>query len=132
MQRHFLQSKIHRAVVTAADLNYVGSITLDPRLMQAAGMLPWEQVQVVDINNGARFETYVIPGREGSGDVQLNGAAARLVQPGDHVIVMSYAWLEADELQAFRPKVVFVDEDNQVTEVRELSSPLETWLPEAA
>jgi aspartate 1-decarboxylase len=132
MMRHFLQSKIHRAVVTAADLNYVGSITLDPLLMEAAGMLPWEHVQVVDIENGARFETYAIPGAAGSGDVQLNGAAARLVQPGDHVIVMSYAWLEQHELAAFRPKVVFVDEHNRVTSVRELSTPLEDWQPEAA
>lgn len=128
----FLQSKIHRAVVTAADLHYVGSITLDPALMEAAGLLPWEQVQIVDIENGARFETYVIPGTRDAGDVQLNGAAARLVQPGDHVIVMSYAWLETDELEAFHPTVVFVDDHNRVTEVRGLSSPLEAWTPEAA
>ncbi len=128
--RHFMRSKIHRVVVTSADLNYVGSITLDPLLMEAGGLLPWEHVQIVDIENGARFETYVIPGQPDSGEVQLNGAAARLVQPGDHIIVMSYAWLEADELAAFQPVVVFVDSQNHVREVKQLSSPLETWVPE--
>jgi aspartate 1-decarboxylase len=132
MQRQFLHNKLHRAVVTAADLNYVGSITLDPRLMEATGFLPWELVQVVDIDNGARFETYVIPGREESGDVQLNGAAARLVQPGDHIIVMSYTWLEPHELEDFHPRVVFVDENNRVTRVKTLSSPLELWEAEDA
>jgi aspartate 1-decarboxylase len=131
MMRHILHSKIHRAVVTAADLDYIGSITLDPVLMDAAGLLPWEQVQVVDIENGARFETYVIPGQPGSGDLQLNGAAARLVQPGDHVIVMGYVWLSEDELANFHPRVVFVDETNQIREVKLLSSPLETWTPES-
>ncbi|MFN2196095.1 MAG: aspartate 1-decarboxylase [Anaerolineales bacterium] len=132
MKRLFMQSKIHRAVVTGADLHYVGSITLDPTLMEAAGVLPWEQVQIVDIENGARFETYVIPGKRDTGEVQLNGAAARLVQPGDHVIVMSYAWLEADELESFHPTVVFVDDQNRVAEIKRLSSPLEAWTPEAA
>lgn len=127
-----MQSKIHRAVVTAADLNYVGSITLDPNLMTAAGLLPWERVQIVDIENGARFETYVIPGRLGSGDVQLNGAAARLVQTGDHVIVMSYAWLDQSEMAEFHPKVVFVDETNMVTQIKDLSSPLEEWIAEGS
>lgn len=126
-----MQSKIHRAVVTAADLNYVGSITLDSYLMEAAGLLPWERVQVVDIDNGARFETYVIPGTAGSGDVQLNGAAARLVQTGDHVIVMSYVWIDHLEMTQFRPKVVFVDENNLVAQVKELSSPLEEWTAES-
>jgi aspartate 1-decarboxylase len=130
MMRQFMRNKIHRVKVTHADLNYVGSITLDALLMDAAGLLPWEHVQVVDINNGARFETYTIPGLAGSGEVQLNGAAARLVQPGDHIIVMSYAWLDEAELADFRPVVVFVDDQNQITEVKTLSSPLETWIPE--
>jgi aspartate 1-decarboxylase len=104
MMRQFLLSKIHRAVVTAADLHYVGSITLDPVLMRAAELLPWEKVQIVDIENGARFETYVIPGQKDSGDVQLNGAAARLVQLGDHIIIMSYAWLSEEKPDRFPSK----------------------------
>jgi aspartate 1-decarboxylase len=132
MMRQFLLSKIHRAVVTAADLHYVGSITLDPVLMRAAELLPWEKVQIVDIENGARFETYVIPGQKNSGDVQLNGAAARLVQLGDHIIIMSYAWLSEEKLTDFHPKVVFVDEHNQIQEVKTLSSPLDVWTPEAS
>jgi aspartate 1-decarboxylase len=132
MMRQFLLSKIHRAVVTAADLHYVGSITLDPVLMRAAELLPWEKVQIVDIENGARFETYVIPGQKDSGDVQLNGAAARLVQLGDHIIIMSYAWLTEDSLANFHPKVVFVDDHNQIQDVKTLSSPLDVWTPEAS
>jgi aspartate 1-decarboxylase len=130
MQRQFLSAKIHRAVVTGADLNYVGSITIDPVLMEAAGILPWEWVQVVDIDNGARFETYAIPGERGSGDVQLNGAAARLVQRGDHIIIMTYVCINADELANHHPVVVFVDERNQVTRVTTLPSPIEPWVPE--
>ncbi len=121
MQRKMLVGKIHRAVVTGADVHYVGSITLDPALMEAAGILPWELVQVVDVENGARLETYVIPGARGSGAVQLNGAAARLVHPGDHVIVMNYAWMDAAEIPRHSPRAVFVDEANRVTEVRQLS-----------
>ncbi len=125
MQRKLLVGKIHRAVVTGANVNYVGSITLDPVLMEAAGILPWELVQVVDVENGARLETYVIPGEPGSGAVQLNGAAARLVQPGDHVIVMNYAWLEAEEIATHQPRAVFVDEENRITEVRHLPTALQ-------
>lgn len=130
MQRQFLSAKIHRAVVTGADLNYVGSITIDPILMEAANILPWEWVQVVDIENGARFETYAIPGRRSSGDVQLNGAAARLVQRGDHIIIMTYVRLDTDELANHHPVVVFVNEHNQVTRVKTLPTPIEPWTPE--
>jgi aspartate 1-decarboxylase len=130
MQRQFLSAKIHRAVVTGADLNYVGSITIDPVLMEAAGILPWEWVQVVDIDNGARLETYAIPGGHGTGDVQLNGAAARLVQRGDHIIIMTYVRLESEELANHHPVVVFVDERNQVTRVTTLPSPIEPGVPE--
>lgn len=105
-----VKSKIHRVRVTEANLNYVGSITIDQDLMDAAGILPGERVQIVDNNNGARFETYTIVGERGSGTICLNGAAARLVQPGDIVIIMAYAWLTEEEAQGFTPKVVFPDE----------------------
>lgn len=105
-----VKSKIHRVRVTEANLNYVGSITIDQDLMDAAGILPGERVQIVDNNNGARFETYTIVGERGSGIICLNGAAARLVQPGDIVIIMAYAWLTEEEAQGFTPKVVFPDE----------------------
>jgi aspartate 1-decarboxylase len=108
-----MKSKIHRATVVGADLNYVGSITLDPLLMELADILEHEQVHVLDIDNGARFETYAIKG--GPGDVILNGAAARLVHPGDKVIVITYAEYEAAELDAYAPKVVHVDERNRPT-----------------
>lgn len=104
-----LKSKIHRVTVTQADLNYIGSITIDEDLMDAAGIIANEKVAIVDNNNGARFETYVIRGERGSGVVCLNGAAARLVQPGDVVIIMSYAWMEYEEAKLFEPKVVFPD-----------------------
>jgi aspartate 1-decarboxylase len=110
-----LKSKIHRATVTQADLHYVGSLTVDADLMQAADLLPGEQVQVVDINNGARLETYVIEGPRGSGVIGINGAAARLVHPGDLVIIISYASLEDAEARAFVPRVVHVDAGNRVT-----------------
>jgi aspartate 1-decarboxylase len=116
MRRTLCKSKIHRATVTDANLAYEGSITLDPALMDAADLRPYEQVHVVDIDNGARFETYVIEGEKGSGDVVLNGAAARLVQPGDKIIVMSYASYDEAELEGFEPKVVFVDGENRVRE----------------
>ena len=119
MRRIMCKSKIHRATVTDANLAYEGSITLDPVLMAAADIRAYEQVHVVDINNGSRFETYVITGVEGSGDVVLNGAAARLVQPGDRVIIMSYAEYEAAELEDFEPKLVFVDDRNRIREPRE-------------
>lgn len=113
MQRTMMKSKIHRATVTDADLNYVGSITLDRELMEAAQLLEYEQVQVVDIDNGARFETYVIEGPGGSGTVCLNGAAARLVQRGDKVIVISYGSYDEAECESHRPRIVLVDESNK-------------------
>ncbi len=116
MRRSMCKSKIHRATVTDANLAYEGSITLDPVLMTAADVLEYEKVHVVDIDNGARFETYVIRGDEGSGDVVLNGAAARLVQPGDKVIIMSYADYDEAELEDFRPRIVFVDGANRIRE----------------
>jgi aspartate 1-decarboxylase len=113
MQRIMMKSKIHRATITGADLNYIGSITLDTRLMELADIRENEQVHVLDIDNGARFETYVIPG--GAGDVVLNGAAARLVHPGDKVIVITYAQYDDAELADHKPRVVHVDEHNQPT-----------------
>jgi aspartate 1-decarboxylase len=110
-RRRMLKSKIHRAMVTAAELHYAGSITLDRVLMVQADVLEWEQVTVLDIDNGARFETYAIAG--GPGEVCVNGAAARLVQPGDRVIVLTYADYEEAELDAFAPRVVHVDDANQ-------------------
>jgi aspartate 1-decarboxylase len=113
MRRRMMKSKIHRATVTDANLNYVGSITLDPWLMEQADILEHEQVCVVDIDNGARFETYAILGTPGSGAVCLNGAAARLVHPGDKVIIITYAEYEDAELDGFQPRVVHVDERNR-------------------
>ncbi|QWU14601.1 L-aspartate 1-decarboxylase [Paenibacillus sophorae] len=113
MYRHMMKSKIHRATVTEANLNYVGSITIDEDLMEAADLLENEKVQIVDNNNGSRLETYVIPGPRGSGVICLNGAAARLVQPGDTVIIISYAMLSREELEEHKPTVVFVDENNR-------------------
>jgi aspartate 1-decarboxylase len=115
MRRTLCKSKIHRATITAADLSYEGSLTLDGALMEAADMLPYERVQVVNVNNGARLETYLIPGTPGSGVVQLNGAGARLGAPGDIVILMTYAEYDEEELKAgFSPTVVLVDEQNRV------------------
>lgn len=112
MFRHMMKSKIHRATITEANLNYVGSITIDENLMEAADILENEKVQIVDNNNGSRLETYVIPGPRGSGVICLNGAAARLVHPGDTVIIISYAMLSSEELASHKPTVVFVDENN--------------------
>ena len=112
MRRRMMKSKIHRAVVTDADLHYVGSITIDADLMDAADLVEYEQVAVVDIDNGARLETYVIEGAPGSGDVCLNGAAARLVSPGDRVIIISYADYDDAELATHRPAIVHVDTAN--------------------
>lgn len=109
-----LKGKIHRAVVKQAELNYVGSITVDPELMDAAGILEYELVQIVDIENGNRFETYTIAGEPGSGMICLNGAAARQVQVGDHVIIMAYCTLTPEEAKEHKPYVVFVDEDNKI------------------
>jgi aspartate 1-decarboxylase len=108
MQRVMLKSKIHRATITDCDLHYVGSITIDPDLLEAADILEHEQVQVLDIDNGARFETYTIPGRRGSGEMKINGAAARLVQRGDTIIVISYASYDEAELERYEPRVVHV------------------------
>ena len=110
-----LKGKIHRATVTQAELNYVGSITVDSELLDAAGILEYELVQIVDINNGSRFETYTIAGEPGSGLICLNGAAARMVQQGDKIIIMCYANLDAEEAKTHKPKVVFVDEDNKIS-----------------
>jgi aspartate 1-decarboxylase len=117
MRRTMMKSKIHRATVTEANLAYVGSITIDRDLMEAADLLDNEKVQVVDNDNGARLETYVIPGERGSGTICLNGAAARLVHPGDTVIIISYADLEDDEARTWEPTVVFVDADNRPVDV---------------
>lgn len=115
---NLFKSKIHRATVTEANLNYMGSITIDEALMEKAHILPNERVQVVDNNNGARLETYVIPGPKGSGVICLNGAAARCAQPGDTVIIMAYAWMDEAEAKRHKPTVVMVDEKNRVVEVR--------------
>ena len=113
MRRRMLKSKIHRAVVTDANLHYVGSVTVDPDLLEAADILEHEQVAIVDIDNGARFETYTIAGVRGSGDLCLNGAAARLVQPGDKVIVISYADYDDAEMEGYAPRIVHVDTGNR-------------------
>lgn len=113
MRRRMMKSKIHRMTVTDADLNYVGSITLDPELLDLADIREWEQVAVVDIDNGNRFETYVILGEPGAGDCCLNGAAARLVHRGDKVIIITYADFDDAELDAYQPTIVHVDADNR-------------------
>ena len=118
MLRHFLLGKIHRATVTRADLDYVGSITLDPLLIEAAGFMENEKVDIYDVTNGSRLSTYVIPGVPGSGEVGINGAAAHLVRKGDLVIIAAYGWMTADEAGTLTPKLVFVDERNRVTELR--------------
>ena len=109
-----LKSKIHRAVVTQSDLNYVGSVTIDARLMREAGIVEYEKVAIADIDNGNRFETYVITGEEDSGIICLNGAAARCVNAGDKVIIMAYAEMTPEEAQTFKPAVIFVDEQNKI------------------
>lgn len=114
MQRHLMKSKIHRATITSADLHYEGSLTLDQELLDAADLATYEEVQVVNINNGARFSTYVIPGPRGSGVLQLNGAAARQGLPGDLVIVISYGVYNEDEAERHSPAVVFVDSKNRI------------------
>lgn len=115
--RIMMKSKIHRATVTQADLHYVGSVTLDAALMEAADLLEGEQVAIVDITNGARIETYVIPGPAGSGVIGINGAAAHLVHPGDLVIIMSYALLSDAEARVMKPHVVHVDDKNRVVKI---------------
>ncbi|SNQ48610.1 Aspartate 1-decarboxylase [Frankia canadensis] len=114
MLRTMLTAKIHRATVTQADLNYVGSVTIDSDLLDAADLLPGEQVTIVDINNGARLETYTIPGPAGSGVIGINGAAARLVHPGDLVIIIAYGIMEDAEARSRTPRVLFVDAENRI------------------
>ena len=117
MQRVMLKSKIHRATVTDCDLHYVGSITVDPELLEAADIREHEQVHVVDIDNGARFETYTIAGERGSGELKINGAAARLVHRGDTVILISYAQYDEDELERHTPQVVHVTRENRIAAI---------------
>ncbi len=117
MQITMLKGKIHRAIVQQAELNYVGSITVDPELMEQAGILEYELVQIVDVENGNRFETYTIAGEPGSGMICLNGAAARQAQVGDHVIIMCYCQMTPEEAKDHKPKVVFVDEQNHISRV---------------
>ncbi len=116
MNRTMMKSKLHRATVTDANLNYVGSITIDEQLMEQVDILPNEQVCIVNNNNGERFETYVIPGVRGSGEICLNGAAARLVQPGDIVIIIAYGIYTEEELANYAPKIAILNENNQVIE----------------
>lgn len=117
MYRTMLKSKIHRATVTDANLHYQGSITIAADLMESAGLLPYERVQVVDVDNGERLETYVLAGEAGSGVICVNGAAARLVNKGDTVIIMSYGILNDEELHGFHPTIVFVDEHNHIVSI---------------
>jgi aspartate 1-decarboxylase len=119
MQRTMMKSKIHRATVTDCDLHYVGSITIDPELLEAADIREFEQVAVVDINNGARFETYTIAGESGSGDMKINGAAARLVARDDTIIVISYGGYDPEELEHFHPRVVHVGARNEILAIDE-------------
>lgn len=128
MFRTMMKSKIHRARVTEANLNYVGSITIDQNILDEVGILPHEKVQIVNNNNGARLETYVIAGERGSGVVCLNGAAARLVQPDDIVIIVSYAMVSENELADFKPKIALMNDHNQIAELLEEEPPL-TALP---
>ncbi|HEY1100099.1 MAG TPA: aspartate 1-decarboxylase [Myxococcota bacterium] len=122
MQLTMMKAKIHRATVTNADLHYEGSITIDPVLLEASGILPYEQVDVLDIDNGARFTTYAITGSSrGNGEIQVNGAAARLVQRGDLVIIIAYAQLDAAEAKTHAPTVVFVDDKNQQKQLAKTS-----------
>lgn len=117
MLRTLMKAKLHRATVTEANLNYVGSITIDSDLLTAVDMLPNERVQIVNNNNGARLETYIIPGPKGSGVICLNGAAARHVQPGDKVIIMSYAMMTDEEARLHKPRVAVLDEENKIIEM---------------
>jgi aspartate 1-decarboxylase len=117
MQRTMLKSKIHRATVTDCDLHYVGSVTIDPELLEAADIREFEQVAIVDVDNGARFETYTIAGEPGSGDMRVNGAAARLVHNGDTIIVISYGGYDPDDLEHYQPRVVHVDVHNHIIDI---------------
>lgn len=124
MFRTMMKSKIHRATVTEANLNYIGSVTIDEGILEQVDILPHEKVQIVNNNNGSRLETYVIPGEKGSGVVCLNGAAARLVQKGDTVIIVSYAVISEEELESHRPKVAIMNELNQIEQLIEQEPPL--------
>lgn len=117
-----LKGKIHKSTVTQAELNYMGSITIDKTLMEASKIIENEKVQIVDVNNGERFETYVIPGKRDSGVICVNGAAARLVQPGDKVIIIAYAQMEEEEAKKYKPAVVFMNEDNTIKEITNYES----------
>ena len=116
MLLEFLYSKIHRATVTDANLNYVGSITIDETLLKAANIREWQKVEILDVNNGERFQTYVIKGKADSGEICLNGAAARKVQKGDKVIIVTYGQFEEKELSDFKPTIVIVDDNNKIIE----------------
>jgi aspartate 1-decarboxylase len=120
------KSKIHCATVTDANLKYEGSVTIDEDLMDAADLLPYEKVQIVNNNNGARFETYIIKGKRGTGTICLNGAAARLVQPGDIVIIISYATVDSSELAMFKPRIVSVNDKNQVMRIKDQEQECQT------
>ena len=130
MQRTMCKGKIHRATVTQANLNYIGSITIDQDLLEAADIYPYEKVQVVNISNGSRLETYTIAGARGSGVICLNGAAARLNAEGDIVIIISYGSYDEHEIRSLEPRIVFVDEQNHITETK--CVPLIELLPEAS
>ncbi len=116
MLLEFLHSKIHRATVTDANLNYVGSITIDETLLKAANIKEWQKVEILDVNNGERFQTYVIKGKADSGQICLNGAAARKVQPGDKVIIVTYGRFKEEEIKDFKPTIVIVDDNNKIIE----------------
>lgn len=118
MKRSLMKSKIHRATVTGAHLHYMGSITVDKDLMEAVDLLPYERVHVLNLDNGARIETYVITGKKGSGQIRLNGAAARFFAKHDRVIIIAYADVDDQDLKQFQPRVVFVDEKNKLSELR--------------
>ena len=117
MRLNMLKGKIHRATVKQAALDYVGSITIDVDLLEASGIIEYEKVQIVDVNNGARFETYAIAGERGSGMICLNGAAARCVQPNDKIIIMCYCDMDEEDAKAHKPKVVFVDDENKISRI---------------
>lgn len=123
MFRTMMKSKIHRARITGADLNYIGSITIDEEILEKVDILPNEKVQIVNNNNGARFETYVIPGERGSKEICLNGAAARLVQKDDIIIIISYALIADEDLKTFRPKIAIMDENNRIDQLIEEEPP---------
>lgn len=116
--RTMLRSKIHRAIVTGTDLDYEGSITIDKELMKAADIMPYEMVHVLNVNNGARFQTYAVEGKPGSGEITVNGAAARLAAKGDVVIILAFATVSEEEAMGMRPKLVYVDEGNAVREAK--------------